>query len=89
MTMTAPAAPTISPFSAAAYGLSGMAPAAATVDTSPSIAQSAVAGLAPFWHPDNPVFWVGAIAAAAMGLIGFTVTGRAGPVRASAGAGTT
>lgn len=87
MTTTAPV--TISPFSAQAYGLTGAAPASSTVDTSPSIAQSAVTGLAPFWHPDNPIFWVGVVAAAACGLIGFTVTGRAGPARASAGVGNT
>jgi hypothetical protein len=78
-----------SPFSAQAYGLTGDMPAASTVDTSPSIAQSAVTGLAPFWHPDNPVFWVGVVAAAACGLIGFTVSGRAGPVHGSAGVGAT
>ena len=87
--LTAQAPSSISPFSSAAYGLTGAAPSSAHVDTSPSIAATAVQGLAPFYHPDNPVFWVGIVAAAAMGLIGFTVTGRAGPARASAGVGNT
>jgi hypothetical protein len=78
---------TVDPFSPAAYGLTGAAPPSSSLATAPSIAQSAVQSLAPVWHPDNPVFWVGIIAAASMGLIGFTVSGRAGPVRGSAGVG--
>lgn len=80
---------TLSPFTPAAYGLTSAAPPSSALSTSPSIAQSSVQALPQIWHPDNPVFWVGVIAAASVGLIGFTVTGRAGPARASAGVGKT
>lgn len=70
-----------------AYGLTGGAPAHSSLSTAPSIAQSAVLPLPQPWHPDNPLFWLLVIAGASMGLIGFTVTGRAGPAHASAGVG--
>lgn len=33
------------------------------------------------WHPDSPLFWFGVLTAVTLGLIGVTVTGRAGPIR--------
>ena len=78
---------TVDQFSPQAYGLTGQAPPSSQYATAPSIAQSAISSVAPPWHPDNAMFWLGVIAAASMGLIGASVSGRAGPLRASASAG--
>jgi hypothetical protein len=41
------------------------------------------------WHPDNGVFWVMAIAAVTLGLIGVNGAIRVGDFKAAAGAGKT
>lgn len=67
----------------------GQAPARGTTPI-PGIERSAVvapADNAQPWHPDNPIFWFGAIAAATIGLIAANASIRVGPFRASAGAG--
>jgi hypothetical protein len=45
--------------------------------------------LAQFWHPGSPLFWVGGLAAAVLGLAAISGSGtvRVGPVHASAAAG--
>ena len=42
-----------------------------------------------FWHPDSPLFWLAAFAAAAVGLAAVSGSGsvRVGPIHASASAG--
>lgn len=39
------------------------------------------------WQPGHPVFWFGAIAAAAVGLMYASTTVRVGPIKASVSAG--
>lgn len=39
------------------------------------------------WHPDSPLFWLGAVIALTFGLIGASTQIRVGPFKASAGAG--
>lgn len=41
------------------------------------------------WHPDSPLFWLGALGALTLGLAAISGTGsvRVGPVHASASAG--
>ncbi len=51
--------------------------------------RTAIAAVAHPLHPDNGLFWMGLILFVSVGLIGATVSvsGRAGPLHASAGAG--
>ncbi len=39
------------------------------------------------WHPDHPMFWVGALLLAMFGLIGVSTSARVGPVRGSVAVG--
>lgn len=39
------------------------------------------------WHPDNPLFWLGAIGACTFGLMAFSVNGRVGNARAGISVG--
>lgn len=41
------------------------------------------------WSPHSPLFWFGALAAVTFGLMAVSVTGRAGPVKASVAVGKT
>ncbi len=51
--------------------------------------RTAIAAVSHPLHPDNGLFWMGLILFVSVGLIGATVSvsGRAGPLHASAGAG--
>jgi hypothetical protein len=60
----------------------------------PGIERSAGASLdddvtAPAWHPNNPLFWFGAVLLATFGLVGFSTTFRAGPAQVAAQVGKT
>lgn len=66
------------------------APASASYDTSPGIATSAGPGFLddlPVWHPNHPLFIFGGLLLAAAGLIGFSASGRVGPVKAAGSVG--
>jgi hypothetical protein len=39
------------------------------------------------WHPDSPLFWIGIIAAATVGLMAFSTTVRVGPAHLEGGLG--
>lgn len=39
------------------------------------------------WHPDNPLFWFGMLAAVTFGLIGASTAVRVGPFKGSVSAG--
>jgi hypothetical protein len=66
-------------------GLSGSGPRNAS-NAIPGIERAAGPGmfdtLSKPWSPDSPLFWVGVLLAAAVGLVGFATELRAGPVRA-------
>lgn len=49
----------------------------------------ALASKAPPWSPDNPLFWFGLIAAASVGLMGYSTTVRLGPAKAGVQIGKT
>lgn len=72
-------------------GLPGGLPAAAQTSTVPGIGRSTVGHGADWddriWHPDNPMFWVGAVLAVTFGLIASSTSIRVGPFKASASAG--
>jgi len=53
----------------------------------PVVAGPAVDDATPFFHPDHPLFWLGAILAGAVGLAYFSTTVRVGPVEGSASLG--
>lgn len=56
----------------------------------PALAQAAgpsVSDATQPWSPDSPIFWLVALAGVTLGLIGFTTTVHAGPVRAAVGVG--
>ncbi|MEU0788034.1 hypothetical protein ABZ341_41710 [Streptomyces sp. NPDC006173] len=57
---------------------------AATPSAGPSIAVKS-----PPWSPDNPLFWFGVIAAASVGLMGYSTTVRVGPAKAGISVGKT
>lgn len=70
-------------------GLSGSGPRGASGSSSiPGVERAAGPGkfdsMAKPWSPDSPMFWVGVLLAAAVGLIGFATELRVGPARASA-----
>lgn len=80
------------PFDPSSLGLAthGVAkPAAATAEsTVTNLARTALAQPdRPLWHPDNPLLWFGVLLGVTVGLIGVTVSGRAGPLKASVSAG--
>jgi hypothetical protein len=81
----------ISPSPAAKYGGAFTAPPAATKDDTP-LAQvagpaPAGAGVGQLLHPNNPLFWVGAILAGAIGLAAVSTTVRVGGAKVSASLG--
>jgi hypothetical protein len=57
---------------------------AATASAGPSLAVKS-----PPWSPDNPLFWFGVIAAASVGLMGYSTTVRVGPAKAGVAIGKT
>lgn len=63
------------------YG-AGSTYTAAPSAAAPEIARGGLTANAPVWHPDNPLFWFGAVILAAFGLVGFATEFRAGPARA-------
>jgi hypothetical protein len=86
-----PTASWISPSPAAKYGGAFAGAPAATRDDSPL---TQVAGPAPdgvgmgkLLHPNNPLFWVGAVLAGAIGLAAVSTTVRVGPARVKASIG--
>lgn len=74
-------------------GLSGAVPASASTSTVPGIGRSAHGTGADWddrqWHPDNPLFWVGAFLAVTLGLIATSTSIKVGPFKATASAGST
>lgn len=76
-------------------GVRRATPERAQWDTTPGIARSGGPGLADKagtvapWHPDSPLFWFGALAAATFGFIAFSTSIRVGPAKASLGVGKT
>jgi hypothetical protein len=69
-------------------------PASVSPSSIPGAARSAGPGAfdaaaAKLWHPDNPLFWFGVIAAATFGLVAGSTSIKVGPFRASAGVGST
>jgi hypothetical protein len=56
---------------------------AATASAGPSQAVKT-----PPWSPDNPLFWFGLLAAASIGLMGYSTTVRVGPAKAGVEIGT-
>jgi hypothetical protein len=79
------------PTAAARYGGALANPATSTASTAatplPQVAGPSGIDLSPAWHPDSPMFWLGAILAVAVGLAYASTTVRVGPVKASASAG--
>lgn len=74
----------------ALYGVPQTAPASAQLDGSPGIATAA--GPSPssavaWFSPDHPVFFFGALLAAAAGLIGIAGSARFGPAKGSVSLG--
>jgi hypothetical protein len=65
------------------YGAPALA--VAPTDASP-LHSTTVQGPSPVGplSPDNPMLWLVGIAAAAIGLVSFSVSGKAGPLKASA-----
>jgi len=68
------------------------------VDTGPAaVKSSSTPGLAmispnavdhdPPWHPDNPLFWFGAVLAVTFGLIAVSTSVKVGPFKAAVSAG--
>lgn len=43
----------------------------------------------PPWSPENPLFWFGLLAAASVGLMGYSTTVRVGPAKAGIEVGKT
>lgn len=78
------------------YNLLGVKPAelVSPSDRSPAPLTSATGnaldrnGAKP-WHPDNPLFWFGALAAVTFGFIGASTAVRLGPFKAAVKAGQT
>lgn len=80
------------PFDPASLGLAVATPAPKVPANHPMAALAKTATMqpdAPLWSPQNPLLWFGVILGATAGLIGLTVSGRAGPVAASASVGKT
>lgn len=79
------------PFDPRSLGLSAAttpAPRVAAEQPMASMAKTAVRMPDhPLWSPDNPLLWFGGLLAITVGLIGVTVSGHAGPLRASVSAG--
>lgn len=73
-------------------GLQGTAPKP-TGSTIPGVERSAGPGLfdsaAPWWSPNNPLFWAGLVLAGAVGLIGAVTEFRVGPAGARVSLGET
>lgn len=59
-----------------------------TATDSSGLGPAPVAGRAPIYHPDNPVFWFGLLTAVAVGLAGVSTHLRVGPFKAGLDAGT-
>jgi hypothetical protein len=79
------------PNAASKYGGALMAPqtvsrdhTAATTSAGPSLDVKS-----PVWSPDNPLFWFGVLAAASVGLMGYSTTVRVGPAKAGVEIGKT
>lgn len=75
------------PFDPAAYGVSGAAPAGATLDTSPGIGRTAISAVDSQFSAENAMRTVAIIIGATFGLIAFSTSGRIGPVKAGVSAG--
>jgi hypothetical protein len=57
---------------------------AATTSAGPSLEINS-----PPWSPENPLFWFGILAAASVGLMGYSTTVRVGPAKAGVEIGKT
>jgi len=79
------------PNAASKYG--GALAAAPTVSRDHSAAATAAGPSldvkAPVWSPENPLFWFGVLAAASVGLMGYSTTVRVGPAKAGIEVGKT
>lgn len=71
------------------YGGAFVAPQKATSDRSelPKVAGPTLAGSASPLSPSGPLFWVGVIVAASVGLMAYSTTVRVGPASASVSLG--
>lgn len=68
----------------------GAAPATSATAGRPAVASAAgpsSSDNSPIWSPEHPLFWVGAIVAVTVGLIGVNSSLRIGKFKASVGAG--
>lgn len=71
-------------------GMPGALPASSAVSSVPGIARSQGPGMfddVKQWHPDSPMFWVGALLLGTFGLVASTTTIRVGPFKAGASLG--
>lgn len=86
-----PAATWAVPSPASKYGGAFTTPNAPTKDDSPLVQiagpSQAASGMDKILHPNNPLFWAGAIIAGAVGLAAWSTTVRVGPVRGSVSLG--
>lgn len=71
------------------YGGAFIAPQKATSDRSelPKVAAPSMAGAASPLSPSGPLFWIGVIAAASVGLMAYSTSVRVGPASASVSLG--
>ncbi len=70
------------------YGLTDSAPSPATTElTAVATPRAGAATAAQPWHPDNPLFWFGVIAATTFGLAAFSTNVRVGNARAGVSVG--
>lgn len=75
------------PWPTAKYNLPVEAAPAELASPLPGVAGPSRADDAPWWSPQQPLFWFGIVAAAAVGLMGVSTHARVGPVSASASVG--
>jgi hypothetical protein len=79
------------PNHASKYGGALAAPSVASKDhtAAASVATAVPEAHTPPWSPQNPLFWFGVVAAASIGLMGYSTTVRVGPAKAGVTIGTT
>ena len=77
------------PPAGARYGLSAGGAATNQTSETASLVTPSVAGqsAAQMWHPDSPIFWIGALAAVTFGLMAVSTNVRVGKTTASVALG--